>query len=63
MKHYIEYYRNFDIPGYCAGIRMQFAEIMDAMRKLDQIDDKHMKETEMEYLREMYAEILYGGAK
>ena len=41
---------------------MTIAEIMDAMRKLDQIDDKHMKETEMEYLREMYAEILYGGA-
>lgn len=42
---------------------MTIAEIMDAMRKLDQIDDKHMKETEMEYLREMYAEILCGGAK
>ena len=42
---------------------MTIAEIIDAMRKLDQIDDKYMKETEMEYLREMYAEILCGGAK
>ena len=23
VKHYIEYARNFDITGYCAGIRMQ----------------------------------------
>ena len=37
-------------------------EIMDAMRKLDRIDDPYMRETEMEYLREMYAEIMYGGA-
>ena len=41
---------------------MTIADIMDAMRKLDQIDDKYMKETEMEYLREMYTEIMYGGA-
>lgn len=37
---------------------MTIAEIMDAMQKLDQIDDQYMKETEMEYLREMYAEIM-----
>ena len=23
MKHYNEYLRNFDRPGYCGGIRMQ----------------------------------------
>lgn len=33
MKHYIEYYRNFDIPGYCGGIRMQLW-VYNRLRKM-----------------------------
>ena len=41
---------------------MTLREIIDAMRRLDRIEDQYMRETEMEYLREIYTEILYGGA-